>query len=419
MIKNIITNKEYETLEDALSEVGVEESLVVLSDLIIDKKIEISKSFDTLDLNGKTMIIKSEHGLDIKKNSVFFIKNGNILCENDTLISISKDSYVSIIDTTISCKQSSINVNSGGRLYIKNSDISSTGEDATITVSGKGSYICIYETSKITSEHCNCITVKNNSAIDNYGTIETINGTCLNVNNASAILHEHSVLTSKNSSALSISSGGSCSIDSGKISSYSETEPCIVLQNSNSMLNITGGNIYSKEQIGILCTQVKDGYSNYLIIDNCNIKSKLSSVSSNGSGQYVIEISGGRFSSELDESYISDGYYSVFDYQNKEFVVLSDNEKLSDCGDEIKNESVLINDIEQKSYNIVNQISVYRTPSRNRILTTISGPIRVVTENHINSSTKEEFVLVKFKISGMGGYDKGYVSKYDLLGGIV
>lgn len=418
MIKNIITNKEYETLEDALSEVGVEESLLVLSDLIIDKKIEISKSFDTFDLNGKTMIIKSECGLDIKKNSVFFIKNGNILCENDTLISISKDSYVSIIDTTISCKQSSINVNSGGRLYIKNSDISSTGEDATITVSGKGSYICIYENSKITSEHCNCITVKNNSTIDNYGTIETINGTCLNVNNASAILHEHSVLTSKNSSALSISSGGSCSIDSGEILSYSETEPCIVLQNSNSMLNITGGNITSKEQIGILCTQVKDGYSNYLIIDNCNIKSKLSSVSSNGGGQYVIEIKGGRFSSELDESYISDGYYSVFDYPNKEFVVLSDNEKLSDY-DEIKNESVCLNDIEPKSYNIVKQISVYRTPSRNRILTTILGPIRVVTTNHINPSTKEEFVLVKFKISGVGGYDEGYVSKYDLLGGIV
>lgn len=424
----ISDDKQFDSIYDAILEAQSDDTIYLLQDIVIEDKIIIDKHIDKLDLNYHQLTICIDQGITVKSGGYLNIVDGQIVGESDEILTCTgKDSKLILSNLNIFSNSSTLYSYSKGSIKLENKcTIESEGSYPVCFVTGKDSNIIIGEGCKLSSVNQPILAIKSGAEAYVNGSLET---ECSYENNSSACIYIHgdnaclhvqnkSYLHSKNTSVLSAAGGSSCIIDGGYLISDSESQPAVIIQNANTIVEMKSGNIRSTCNSGVVSCQLKDGSINTFSMKDGLLDAFDSLIETQGAGDHHVLIEGGIFSKRLQDDYVKDGYdiiknddgtWSLHIHEDNivEAVI-----ELPTC----KNDPQCITSVENRNATIVlnRSIPLYASPSRKLRSSDISGVINIIKDGYTDNMMADSFTYVKFKLPGRGGYGHGYVADIDL-----
>lgn len=428
-VVQISDDKQFDSIYDAILEAQPDDTIYLLEDIVIEDKIIIDKYIDKLNLNYHQLTICIDQGITVKSGGYLNIIDGQIVGQSDEILTCTgKDSKLILSNLNIFSNSSTLYSYSKGSIKLENKcTIESEGSYPVCFVTGKDSNIIIGEGCKLSSVNQPILAIKSGAEASVNGRLET---ECSYENNSSACIYIHgdnaclhvqnkSYLYSKNTSVLSAAGGSKCVIDGGHILSDSKSQPAVIIQNANTIVEMKSGNIKSKYNSGVVSCQLKDGSINTFSMEGGFLDAFDSLIETQGAGDHHVLIEDGIFSKRLQDDYIKDGYDMYRDDDGKwsfrihEEDIVQETSQLSNY----KKDQQCITSIESRNPAVVlnKVIPLYSSPSRKLRSSDISGVINIIKSGYTNNMTQDSFTYIRFKLPGRGSYGYGYIADTDLM----
>lgn len=354
------------------------DTILLHRDSIIEEPVVITKNC-TLDLNRCTLTISTSAGLLVKGGANVVIVNGFIETsfDNDTydaiLVQGSKTTLVLEGNLSIDTLGTAVHARRRGNIVVNGATIRSTGQSPTIRVDDSDSSLTV-NLSILDSYESNALTLRNGgSAIVHSGDIFTESGKPAIVVNGqeSKFTMNSGTIVCSCDEIVDLQDGASSVICSEVVISGQQLFDDAYLQlESNDILGLD--NIVDSEEIADVSVEETSVEEN---IESTFVETEIQEISESAETSEIIE-------------------------ENRESSIDSE---ISENLDTISNLSV----------NVTQKINIYKSPSRKHLIASWKGALTILSRGYTNAS-KEEFVLVKFKVPGSGKSATGYVFAEDI-----
>lgn len=412
----------------ALSEEECSE-IMLSSDVELEDKLVIKKDLQ-IDLNGYKLWAAVAEGITVSKGHVIF-KNGTIIGpEDDPIVAEGMGTVVTLgSDLKVNATKCALYVKSRAKIIIEGADIQSLGDHAAVFVEGSGlakDNTCLeLRDGQIVATKQIAVSVKKGGIFLLSGGYLESKVDARNVDETSTI-YLHGARTkmdmfggevkSEFTSALSVVDGAQAYIRGGLISSGTRTETTVSVQGQNSCLSMSNGKISGVDSDGILVGGLDKDQVNAVVVSGgvISVRSSRKVITEvAGEGQPAISITGGRFHGQLKLSYIEAGYTGQkdsLDYidviRDQDIPQLPDGPFDPDSSGGYMNPDPTISN---KSVVVSRPVPVYGSPSRRFVICHIVGSVRIITTNHIDNTTGENYSFVEYVLAGVGRKATGYV----------
>lgn len=354
------------------------DTILLHGDSIIEDPVVITKNC-TLDLNRCTLTISTSAGLLVKGGVNVVVANGFIETsfDNDTydaiLVQGSKTTLVLESNLSIDTLGTAVHARRRGNIVVNGATVRSAGQSPTIRVDDSDSSLTM-----------------NLGILDSY---------------------ESNVLTLRN--------GGSAVVHSGDILTES-SEPAIVVNGQESKFTMNSGTIVcSCDEVvnlqdgasSVLCSEVVVSGQQlsddvYLQLESNNILGLDNTIDSEEIADVFVE-----------ETLVEENIESTF--VETEIQEISESVETSEIFEETMESSIdsetseNLDTISNLSVNATQKVNIYKSPSRKHLIASWRGALTILSRGYTNAS-REEFVLVKFKVPGSGKSATGYVFVEDI-----
>lgn len=354
------------------------DAILLHGDSIIEDPVVITKNC-TLDLNRCTLTISTPAGLLVKGGANVVVVNGFIETsfDNDTydaiLVQGSKTTLVLESNLSIDTLGTAVHARRRGNIVVNGATVRSAGQSPTIRVDDSDSSLTM-----------------NLGVLDSY---------------------ESNVLTLRN--------GGSAVVHSGDILTES-SEPAIVVNGQESKFTMNSGTIVcSCDEVvnlqdgasSVLCSEVvvlghQLGDDVYLQSESNNILGLDNTIDS----EEIADVS-------VEETLVEENIESTF--VETEIQEISESVETLEIIEETMESSIdsetseNLDTISNLSVNATQKVNIYKSPSRKHLIASWRGALTILSRGYTNAS-REEFVLVKFKVPGSGKFATGYVFVEDI-----
>lgn len=423
-----------DSLKDFLDALKSEDcsKIVLDGDISLVDKITIEKALE-IDFNGMAIACDVFEGINITKGRVT-LTNGTLMSSEDDPLVVSGAGATLVLGTglKVNASKCAIYVKNKGKCIIDGAEIESLGNHAAIFVEGSGQ---AKENSTLEMRDGLVVSTKQIAVSVKKGGIFLMKGGRLeskvdaeNPDKTSTVYLNGArtrmemtggEVYADNTAALSIIENATAILSGGIIQSDGKGEPVLSIQGNGSTLIMNGGKIRGDNTDGILIGGIIDDELNYITITDgviavANSKNCISTVS--GEATPEIKIAGGRFHGRLNKEFIAPGYSITKD--NLGYWVVEENIQPgppidSDDDDEDDKPTPQPPTPEpmylRVSATIDKPTPVYGSPAKKFIICHLVGAVTVLSTDHINNASGENFSLIEYVLAGFGGRSTGYV----------
>ena len=398
----------------------VECSQILLSaDIELSDKISIKQDLQ-IDLNGHRLCTSVIEGITVSKGNVLFVNGTVIGSESDPIVAEGVGTVVTLgAGLSVNAAKCALYARGRAKIVIDGADIESLGEHAAVFVEGSGlakDNTCLeLKEGQIVATKQIAVSVKKGGIfIMSGGRVESKVDAANPDKTSTVYLHGARTkmellggeIESVFTSALSIVDGPQAYIKGGLMSSSTRTEAAIFVQGPNSCLSMSNGEISSANSDGVLVGGLDKDQVNAVVVSGGVIavpNSRKPIVEVAGAGHPAVSITGGRFHGDLNFSYIEDGYVGRKDSLG--YIDVISIEDASQLPDDIEPAPIVPN----KSVMLSKPIPVYGSPSRRFVICHIIGCVRIITTDHVDNQTGDNYSFVEYVLAGVGLRATGYV----------
>ena len=437
-MSDILAVSSYIELLDATRGAEPGDTIQLSNDIELAGRLTFANSCK-VDLSNYVITVPDGFGFNVIKGTSLKIENGDIISNSDkviTLVGTEARPCELVIgkDATVSGSSDVINIQKQSKCIIDGGKIIGTG--TVVNCGGKNSTIDVRSGKIICTGNANAVVVSDGGrfVLDRDGHVDMtkeswdgpleFEAVYISGSRANGFITGDCHITSEDATALTIRDGAEFSIEDGLIESDSQYA-AITVSGDNSKLHIIGGKIANTSGDLIIMSSTTQYNKNYLDIVGGELQcpSNIIVISEDNIGENTVSISGGRYYGTLDTKYLPEGKIIV----DGEIVDDSEYEPPHDDPDPIDpppidpdpeyidpddGEDPLDPSVDVEIYSVVfrKPVTIYMLPGDTLRVQPHLGAVDVFSSGEITYKGVE-FVKVRVRVRGCGGYSYGYIEK--------
>lgn len=346
----------FEEFDAAILSAQSGDNIIVTDDMALTHPVTIDEDLK-IDFGNKNIVIGLDNNILVTGGATVTFTNAKFTNTGVDPIIVSGESTKLILKkVTANVSNTLVVASNGGELQLEGSTITSSDTAAPIRVTGSGSVVTV-KSGTITSKNYSAIVAQDGGSIQvNGSTIETqCNETdaltaypAINISDKnSTLVMNGGTIKSAHTSAVVLSTGSTALITKGKILTNSDSYATIIVQDDATTLRVEGGTITNSGTncaVTVECSNANQ--TNHVAISGGDFTTAPGQyvINGTGTGNHVIEISGGTFTGLFTEGYVAAGFRA----NTNEGVTTIDEVAVETSGVEIEEEKPPVEDDEEE-----------------------------------------------------------------------